>query len=94
MFMKTFLHILKRFLNEKYPVINFEFYPSRRSKNVHMELNCSILKLHEQNRVIPDIEGLWLLKRQDTKFKFVMSQLIRATKWKFDYITFRRNADF
>ena len=53
--MKTFLHILKRFLNEKYPV-NFELYPSRRTKNVNMGLNCSILKLHEQNRVIPDIE--------------------------------------
>ena len=77
--MKTFLHILKRFLNEKYPV-NFELYPSRRTKNVNMGLNCSILKLHEQNRVIPDIEGFWLLKRQGTKFKFVMSQLIPATK--------------
>ena len=83
--MKTFFHILKRFLNEKYPVINFELYPSRRTMNVNMVLNCSILKLHEQNRVIPDIEGFWLLKRQDTKFKFVMSQLMRATKWKFDY---------
>ena len=83
--MKIFLHILKRFLNEKYPVINFELYPSRRTMNVNMVLNCSILKLHEQNRVIPDIEGFWLLERQDTKFKFVMSQLMRATKWKFDY---------
>ena len=69
MYMKTSLHILKkRFLNEKYTGIKFEFYLSRCTKNVHMGLNCSILALHEHDRVISDIEELWLLKRGDTKF--------------------------
>ena len=34
--MKTPLHILKRFLNEKSPGIKFEFYLLHRTKNVHM----------------------------------------------------------
>ena len=63
MYMKTFLHILKRFLNEKYPGITFDFYLSRRTKNVHMGLNCSILTLHEHDEIISDIEEVWLLKR-------------------------------
>ena len=91
--MKTFLHIFKRFLNEKYPKINFEFCLSRCSKNVHMGLNCSILTLHEHDQITSDIEEIWLLKRQDRKFKFVMPQLIHTTKWKFDFTIFRNNID-
>ena len=88
--MKISLHILKRFLNEKYAGINFELYLSRRTENVHRGLNCSILTLHEHDQIISDIEKIWLLKRQDMKFKFVMPQLIQATKWKFDYIILRK----
>ena len=91
--MKTFLHILKRHLCEKYHDILFEFYLSRRTKNVHMELNCSLLTLREHEQIISDIEEIWLLKREDTKFKFVMPRIIHTTKWKFDYIIFRRNTD-
>ena len=74
--MKTFLHILKRCLCEKYPDISFEFYLSHRTKNVHMKLNCSLLTLREHEQIISDIEEIWPLRRQDMKFKFVMPQLI------------------
>ena len=84
--MKTFLHIFKRILNEKYPDINC-------TKNVHMGLNCSILTLREHDQIISDIEEIWLLKGQDTKFKFVIPQLIHAPRWKFGYIIFRKNTD-
>ena len=67
MYIKTFLHTLRRVLNEKYQDINFEFYLSRRTKNVHMGLNCSVLTLHEHDQIISDIKEIWLLKRQDIK---------------------------
>ena len=67
MYKKTFLHTLRRVLNEKYQDINFEFYLSRRTKNVHMGLNCSVLTLHEHDQIISDIKEIWLLKRQDIK---------------------------
>ena len=89
--MKTFLHILKRRLCEKYCDISFGFYLSRGTKNVHMGLNCSLLTLREHEQIISDIEEIWLFKRQDTKFKFVMPKLIHTTKRKFDDIVFRRN---
>ena len=79
---------------EKYQGITFEFFLSRRAKNVHMGLNCSLSTLREHEKIISDIEEIWLLKRQDTKFKFVVLQLIHVNKWKFDYIIFRRNTGF
>ena len=89
--MKTILHILKRILMEKYPNVEFDFYLLNRSKNVHMGLNCSILILPEHVAIISDIENIWIKKRQDTNFKFIMPHLIHITKWNFDYIIFIKN---
>ena len=84
------LHVLKNFLGEKYPHINFEFYLSRRTKNVHMGLNYSLLALHKQKQIIFYIEEVWLRRRQDKSFKFMLPQLIHTTKWRFEYIIFRK----
>ena len=78
--MKTFLHVLKKFFNKKYPHIDVEFYLSRRTKNVYMGLNYNLLALHEQKEIIFDIEKLWSRRRQDMSFKFVLPQLIHTTK--------------
>ena len=91
--MKAFLHFVKKFLNGKNPHIDFDFYLSRRVQNVHMGLNYSLLKLHEYEQMISDIEKLWLMKRHYMKFKFILPQLIHTAKWKFDYIIFRKNTE-
>ena len=56
--MKTLLHILKRRLCEKYHDKSLEFYFPRRTKNVHMGLNCSLLTLCEHEQIISDIEEI------------------------------------
>ena len=56
-----------------------------------MGLNCSTLTLPEHVAIISDIGNIWIKKRQDTKIKFIMPQLIHTTKWKFDYIIFRKS---
>ena len=61
--MKAFLHAFKNFLNKKYANTDFEFYLSRRTQNVHMELNCSLLTLCEYDQIISDNENPWLMKR-------------------------------
>ena len=58
MYMKCFLHFLKKFWNDKYPHIDFDFYLSRRAQNVHMRLSYSRLTLHEYKRIISDMEEL------------------------------------
>ena len=54
-----------------------------------MGLNYSLLTLREYEQIISDIEELWIMKRHDMKFKFILPQLIHTAKWKFDYIIFR-----
>ena len=71
--MKTFLYVLKNFLAEKYLHIDLEFYLSRRTKSVHMGLNYSLLQLDEHKQIIFDIKELWLRRRQDMSFNFVVS---------------------
>ena len=39
MHMKAFSHFLKKFLNDKYPHVDFDFYFSRRAQNILMGLN-------------------------------------------------------
>ena len=58
-----------------------------------MGLNYSMLTLHEYAQIISDIEELWLMKRHDMKFKFILPQLIHTVKWKLDYIIFRKNTE-
>ena len=91
MYMKTFLLILKRILIEKYPNVDFYFYLSSRSKNFHMGLNLNIVPLPEHIDIISENENIWKEKRQDTKFRFVIPQLIHTPKWKDNYIVFRGN---
>ena len=55
-----------------------------------MGLDYNLLTLHEYEQIISDIEELWLMKRHDMKFKFILPQLIILLKWKFDYIIFRK----
>ena len=80
MHMKAFLHFLEKFLNGKYPLVDFDFYLSCHAQNVHMGLNHSLLTLHEYEQIISDIEELWLMKRHDMKFKFILPQLIHTFK--------------
>ena len=40
--MKAFSHFLKKFLNDKYPHVDFDFYLSRRAQNILMSLNYII----------------------------------------------------
>ena len=86
------MHVLKILFNEKCAHIDFDFYISSRTQNAHMGLNFGLLTLCEYKQTISDIEELWLMKKQDKKYKFTLRQLIH-TKWKFDYIIFRKNTE-
>ena len=80
MFVNIFLHILKRILPEKYPNIEFYFYLLTPWKTVHMARNCNILSLPEHVSIISNTESIWEEKKEDSKFKVVMPQLIHTTK--------------
>ena len=92
MHMKTFLHILKKILNEKYPSVVFDFYFYSSKKCSH-GIRPQSINIAWSRWNICDIKEIWLEKKQDTNFKFVLPQLIHTTKWKFNYIIFRKNFD-
>ena len=56
-----FQHFLKKFLNDKYLHIDFDFHLLRRAQNVHMGLNYSLLTLLEYEQIISDFQELWLM---------------------------------
>ena len=80
MHMKSFLHFLKKFLNDNYLHTDFDFCLSRRAQNVNMGLNYSLLTLHEYEQIISDSQELWLMKRHDMKFKLTLLQVIHTVK--------------
>ena len=59
---KVVFRFLKKFLNDRYPHIDFDLYLSSRAQNFHMGLNHNLLTLHEYEQIISDIEKLWLRK--------------------------------
>ena len=93
MYMKTFIILLKNVLKKDFPDIELAFYVSRRSKFVHMGLDVQLTKISNSGDIINAIEKYWLEKKTDDNFIFFEPYLSASTKWKYDYIDFRKNYD-
>ena len=94
MHMKTFLIILDNVLKKDHPEIDLGFYVSRRSKFVHMGSDVPLNKIKNIQDILLKIENLWLVKKKDDKFSYCEPYMISSTKWKYDYIIFRKNYDY
>ena len=86
---KLFIYKLERLLKERYSHIPFEFYGSRRKKNIHFGLEKSLVSYENYANAIRDIQEFFK-KQKNEEFEFVDPVLIHTVKWKFDYIIFRR----
>ena len=93
MYMKSFIIMLKNVLKKDYPDIELAFYVSRSSKFVHIGLDVQLTKISNSRDIINAIEKYWREKKTDDNFIFVEPYLIASTKWKYDYIVFRKNYD-
>ena len=87
---RLFLFLLERNMRIKYPDLYVQFYISRRSKNIHMGLNCALLSIVNNQLLISDSYKHWLSRNWNFDVKFVDPILIHTTKWKFDYIIFKK----
>ena len=94
MYMKTFLIIPQNQLKKDHADVNFEFYVSRRSKFVHMDLDIPLKKIANSEEIVAFIKKFWMDKKKDDRFKFINPSLIFSAKWKFDYIIFEKNYDY
>ena len=87
---RVFICKLENVLKEMYPHISIEFYASRRKSYIHMGLEKALLSYPEHNRILKDIEEIWL-RYKNSGFEFVKPlQLVRTVRWKFGYIVFRK----
>ena len=91
--MKSFLIVLSNVLKKDHPDAKLEFYVSRRSKFVHMGSNVSLNKIKDYERILREIEELWKCKKTDDKFQYCKPYLTASTKWKFDYVIFKKKYD-
>ena len=89
--MQTFLIILYNELKKDYPDVELAFYVSRRSRYVHMGSDTPINKLKNIENILHKIQLLWYEKKTDNKFDYCEPYLIASTRWKYDYIIFRKN---
>ena len=93
MYMKTFVICLSNVLKKDRPNIKLKFYVSRRSKFVHMGSDVPLNNIKNYVEILIKIQGLWNVKETDDKFYYCKPYLIASTKWKFDYIIFKKNYD-
>ena len=83
--------VLKNVLKKDHPDIELGFYVSRRSKFVHMGSDVPLTRITNIKEILTKIEGLWNAKNTDDQFSYCEPYLIASTKWKYDYIIFKKN---
>ena len=91
MYMKAILVALKQCVKKDYPDIEFEFYLSRRSKFAHMGLDLPLISVKDHQKLIKFIQEYWEQNKEDNMFSFCTPRLTSATKYKLDYIIFKKS---
>ena len=70
--------------------IRLKFYASRRKRYIHMGLEKALLSYPEHNRILTDIEEIWLCYKNNDFELVKLPRLVRTVRWKSDYIVFRK----
>ena len=91
MLINQHVRILEKHLNSLFPNLNIRFYVSRRSKYVHMSLDCALFTLKDYSGIIAEIKD-FMFDKLDKRFSFCFLQLVRTVKWKYDYILFKKKS--
>ena len=90
MCVKHFLFILEHKISLTYPDLHRQFYISKRSKNICMGLNRSLLLVTNNQEIISDIYDHFNSNHWKFKVRFVYLTVSNTTKWKFDYIIYKK----
>ena len=79
MLINQHVRILEKHLNSLFPNLNIRFYISRRSKNVHMGLDCALFTLKGYRGIIAEIKD-FMFDKLDKRFNFCFPQLVHTVK--------------
>ena len=89
MLINRHVRTLEKHLNSLFPNLNIDFYVSRRSKYVHMGLDCALFTLKDHTSIIAEIKD-FMFDELDKRFTFCFPQLVYTVKWKYYYIIFKK----
>ena len=92
MLINQHVRILEKHLNSLFPNLTIRFYVSRRSKYVHMGLDCALFTLKGHTSIIAEIKD-FMFDKLDKRFIFCFPQLVNAVKWKYDYTIFKKKVN-
>ena len=92
MLINQHVRILEKHLNSLFPNLNIRFYVSRRSKYVHMGLDCALFTLKDYSGIIAETED-FMFDELDKRFSFCFPQLVPTAKSKYDYIVFKKKVN-
>ena len=74
MSIKQHVRILEKHMNSLFPNLNIHFYVSKRSKYVHMGLDCALCTLKDHENIICEIRD-FMYDELDERFTFCFPQL-------------------
>lgn len=75
--------ILEKYMSSFFPNLKIKFYVSRRSKYIHMGLDCALFTLKAYDKIIAEIKD-FMHDELDERFKFCFPQLVPTVKWKYN----------
>ena len=85
MSVKHFLFTLEHNISLNQLDLHPQFYVLKRSENIHMGLNRSLLSVTDNQEIVSDIYEHFNSNHWKFNVRFVYPTLINTTKWKFDY---------
>lgn len=88
---RQFSKLLEANLNVTFPDLKCEIYSSKRREYVHLCLDRNLWEYKERDNVIEYIEKYKVFGYDVSKtHKYVFPTRISATRWKFDYVIFKK----
>ena len=85
-----FTKLLKKRINSKFPELQAEFYVSKRKQYIHMGIGRPLFTFANNNQIMDELKNFKMDNFNLSKYKTVFLTLIHTTRWKYDYIIYRR----
>ena len=85
-----FTKLLKKHINSKFPELQAEFYVSKRKQYIHMGIDRPLFVFFNNDQIMDELKNFKVDNFDLSKYKTVFPTLIDTTRWKYDYIIYRR----
>ena len=85
-----FTKLLKKHINSKFPELQVEFYVRKRKQYIHMGIDRPLFVFFNNDQIMDELKNFKVNNFDLSKYKTVFPTLIVTTRWKYDYIIYRR----